>query len=116
MEESELYKRELEKAQQFRSEINAKEAEEEQARLEAEMEQQEEAKAANDAIPRNIFNGAMGLVMIICVIYLIVGAFLNARRETKGLPKKKRTSMIIFVLAIMAICYAVFFAVNPIPK
>lgn len=63
-----------------------------------------------------IVNTITFVVMVWSIIYLIVGAYLNARREAKGKPKKKRTSMIIFALAMMAIAYVVFYTVNPMPN
>ena len=67
-------------------------------------------------VAKTILNSIIFVVMCACVVYLIRGAFLNARRETKGLPKKKRTSMIIFVLAIMALCYFMFYTANRFPE
>ena len=67
-------------------------------------------------IIRMIANGIIFIIMVWCILYLIIGAFLNARREAKGEPKKKRTSMIIWTCAIMVVCYMIFYALNPNPQ
>lgn len=110
---SSLYEQELNKANEFRLERERQEAEAEQARLQAEIEQRQNEEAQAASIPLMIGNVVIMVIMSVCVIYLLGGAFINARRELKGQPKKKRTSMIIFVLAIMVICYIVFYTINP---
>lgn len=99
---SSLYEQELDKANQFRMERELQEA-----------EQATTQESQANALPIIIGNSVIAVVMAACIIYLLGGAFLNARRELKGQKKKKRTSMIIFVCAIMAICYAVFYVINP---
>lgn len=59
-----------------------------------------------------LVNTAIFLVSLVAVGDLIIGAFLNARRETKGQPKKKRTSMIIFDIVMIALCLFVFQTIN----
>jgi len=70
----------------------------------------------NGDVIKMIANAIIAIVMAWCILYLIIGAFLNARREAKGEPKKKRTSMIIWTCAIMVICYMIFYALNPNPQ
>lgn len=70
----------------------------------------------NGDVIKMIANAIIAIIMAWCVLYLIIGAFLNARREAKGEPKKKRTSMIIWTCAIMVICYMIFYALNPNPQ
>lgn len=55
-----------------------------------------------------IVNTVILLVFLACAGNLIVGGLLNAIRESKGKPKKKRTSLIIFDIAMMAVCLGVF--------
>lgn len=68
------------------------------------------SEASNVAL--TISNSIIFLVVIAGIIYLFVGAFLNARREVKGKPKVKRTSMIIVVSALIALAVASFFVIN----
>ena len=70
----------------------------------------------NGDVIRTIVNSIIFVIMVWGTLYLIIGAFLNARREAKGEPKKKRTSMIIWTCAIMIVCYMVFYALNPMPQ
>jgi hypothetical protein len=70
----------------------------------------------NGDVIKTIVNSIIFVIMVCGTLYLIIGAFLNARREAKGEPKKKRTSMVIWTCAIMVICYMVFYALNPIPQ
>ena len=70
----------------------------------------------NGDVIKMIANALIAIIMAWCILYLIIGAFLNARREAKGEPKKKRTSMIIWTCAIMIICYMIFYALNPNPQ
>lgn len=70
----------------------------------------------NGDVIKMIANAIIAIIMAWCILYLIIGAFLNARREAKGEPKKKRTSMIIWTCAIMVICYMIFYALNPNPQ
>lgn len=115
MDDNYHFRQELEKAKRWRAEVDARKAEEEQARTRAEVEQRQAEEAERWAIPHMIGNSIIFIIMIMCAVYLLVGAFLNARRELKGKPKKKRTSMVIFVVAIMIICYAVWYVLNPMP-
>lgn len=64
---------------------------------------------------RTITNVFCFVVMLVCIIYLFAGAVLNASRESRGEPKKKRTSFIFITLAIMAIDYFVFYFVSLYP-
>jgi hypothetical protein len=41
---------------------------------------------------------------------------MNARRETKGLPKKNRKSMIIFLCAVFGVCWLIFTTINPVGR
>lgn len=59
-----------------------------------------------------LINAGVFLVAIIAIGNLIIGAFLNARRETKGKPKKNRKSMIIFDIAMVALCLVVSYYAN----
>lgn len=59
-----------------------------------------------------LINAGVFLVAIIAIGDLIIGAFLNARRETKGKPKKNRKSMIIFDIAMVALCLVVSYYAN----
>ena len=59
-----------------------------------------------------LINAGVFLVAIITIGDLIIGAFLNARRETKGKPKKNRKSMIIFDIAMVALCLIVSYYAN----
>ena len=70
----------------------------------------------NGDVIKMIANAIIAIIMAWCILYLIIGAFLNARREARGEPKKKRTSMIIWTCAIMVVCYMIFYALNPIPQ
>lgn len=70
----------------------------------------------NGDVIKMIANAIIAIIMLWCILYLIIGAFLNARREAKGEPKKKRTSMIIWTCAIMVVCYMIFYALNPNPQ
>ena len=110
---SSLYEQELNKAKEFRLERERQEVEAEQARLQAEIEQRQNEEAQAASVPLIISNTVIMVIMWVCVIYLLGGAFMNARRELKGQPKKKRTSMIIWTCAIMIICYMIFYATNP---
>ena len=55
-----------------------------------------------------IANTVILLVFLACAGNLIVGGLLNAIRESKGKTKKKRTSLIIFDIAMMAVCFFAF--------
>lgn len=59
-----------------------------------------------------LINAGVFLVAIIAIGDLIIGAFLNARREAKGQPKKNRKSMIIFDIAMVALCLVVSYYAN----
>lgn len=59
-----------------------------------------------------LINAGVFLVAIIAIGDLIIGAFLNARREAKGKPKKNRKSMIIFDIAMVALCLVVSYYAN----
>lgn len=60
-----------------------------------------------------ILNSIIFVIFIGCVGNLILGAFLNAIRESKGKPKKKRTSLIIFDCVMVAVCFAAFSIMRP---
>lgn len=61
-----------------------------------------------------IFCTIIFIVAVACIGNLIVGAFLNALRESKGKPKKKRTSLIIFDIVMILFCVGVYNMVSSI--
>ena len=63
-----------------------------------------------------IANATIFVIATSCVIALAVGAFMNARREAKGLPKKNRKSMIIFLCAVFGVCWLIFTTINPVGR
>ena len=59
-----------------------------------------------------ILNALTLIVFVSGIAYLFIGAFINARREMKNKPKKKRTSMIVVVIAFMAFIACIAYFVN----